>query len=209
MTEFRVRDLYLAKLCIIKSAFDFDSTNKYIIVSVNDNIATDVITRREYYIVSKTAPSVLFYEKNLHGVISYDELETHLDSFKEYLTIDEINELKNRFNGIEVKKESFISKDIILNCINETYEFIISLNLKREIKSNYIIKLKDILSNYINELKLLKNNDNNYSSNELLIRRKYLNILINLEDEIRSIQSINIDNLLEEEKKLNKKFDTF
>lgn len=200
-----VKDLYVCFLGEIRSVNNgrtrrLYETKKVIIAEKVDNKTfKDVFSNREYLLWDKCEFEDVKDLTSLHAISEYDELEIHYNTPSLMISKYELSQV---LNSITNKRERIVYDDIILNAVNYTYRFLMSLNISYEYREEYIKRLIDLKNRYILDIKNIKSNNTNISLTEAAIRREYLDQIIGIEDELNHLETLDISHLEDEGNKL-------
>lgn len=200
-----VKDLYVCFLGEIRSVNNgrtrrLYETKKVIIAEKVDNKTfKDVFSNREYLLWDKCEFEDVKDLTSLHAISEYDELEIHYNTPSLMISKYELSQV---LNSITNKRERIVYDDIILNAVNYTYRFLMSLNISYEYREEYIKRLIDLKNRYILDIKNIKSNNTNISLTEAVIRREYLDQIIGIEDELNHLETLDISHLEDEGNKL-------
>ncbi len=200
-----VKDLYVCFLGEIRSVNNgrtrrLYETKKVIIAEKVDNKTfKDVFSNREYLLWDKCEFEDVKDLTSLHAISEYDELEIHYNTPSLMISKYELSQV---LNSITNKRDRIVYDDIILNAVNYTYRFLMSLNISYEYREEYIKRLIDLKNRYISDIKNIKSNNTNIALTEAVIRREYLDQIIGIEDELNHLETLDISHLEDEGNKL-------
>ncbi len=223
---FKTEDLYIARIYKVSREYQYYSSEyEYVYNEIKDAIVVyenhstfriiDIFTGKRYYITDNEAflnecaenntriskPNSLIPLTDKYFIdkeeISLDELRFYQRDLIDKKTLKKHDELVSKYNRI--------NNDIILMYINNAIDYLDVLVLNNESKEKYKKELYNIASNYINEIINLKKGMYNNSNNLVTIatiRRKYISLIIEIEDELFNIETIDIQNLKDDLKEI-------
>ena len=166
----------------------------------NNRYGIDVLTDKKYLIWERCNFKIVKNKVGYKAIGAYEGIENHMLVPSDEIDINEIRMIFHRLNNKSENEENKYPKDLVLKCIYETSLFLKSLEIDESIKNDYSTKLIRLSENYVKELIEFNERigENNSISSEKSIRYKYIDLLIQIEDELKHLDNVKSADLKED-----------
>ena len=207
------KNLYVGQLGQIKitkgNAYSrtLEEQKDYIIFKIetyDEKNGIDIFTGKKYLIWSRVNFDYVCDLVGYKSIGQYEGIEKHMSNISRDISLDELRNIYYEIN--KNSEEKNYPKDLVLKCIYETFLLLNKKNIDANVKNQYIEELKQMASDYIKELTILsnRNQESNVAVSDKDLRTKYLNKIISFEDRIDHLAEINTSDLKQDLYELTK-----